>query len=57
MFVGGLKDQPEEELKEYFSKFGKVVNVNIVTDQDGKRKGFCFIEFDDYDPVDKCVCE
>lgn len=56
MFVGGLKEQSEEELKSYFGTFGNIISTNIVMDkQTGKRKGYAFIEFDDYDPVDKAL--
>ncbi|XP_022113489.1 heterogeneous nuclear ribonucleoprotein 87F [Pieris rapae] len=57
LFIGGIKDDhDEEQLKEYFSNFGEVKNVSIVTDKTtGKKRGFGFVEFEDYDPVDK-IC-
>ena len=57
VFVGGLKeDMEDEDLREYFSMFGNVTEVTRLTEKDtGKKRGFGFVEFDDYDPVDKCI--
>ncbi|XP_025416821.1 heterogeneous nuclear ribonucleoprotein A1-like isoform X2 [Sipha flava] len=56
MFVSGIKEQTEEELREYFGQYGNILNLQIVTDKEtGQRKGFGFIEFDDSDAVDKAV--
>merc|ERR1719273_2881639 len=57
IFLGGLKDGvSDENLKEYFGEFGKVVQVEQMTDKaTGRKRGFGFIEFDDYDPVDKLM--
>ncbi|XP_068152325.1 ribonucleoprotein RB97D isoform X3 [Drosophila tropicalis] len=59
LFVGGLKDNHDEEcLREYFVQFGHVVSVKLLTDKTtGKRRGFAFIEFDDYDAVDKAILQ
>lgn len=57
LYVGGLPNDAEDEhLKEYFHQFGKILNARIVTEKDSqKKRGFGFVEFDDYDPVDKIV--
>lgn len=57
MFVGGLKDDTTEEMiRSVFSEYGNIKEVELISDKNtGKIKGFCFVTFDDYDPVDKCV--
>lgn len=57
IFVGGIKeDTDEEHLREYFGQFGKIEEVNIMTEKNSdKRRGFAFITFDDHDSVDRIV--
>lgn len=59
VFVGGIKDNIDEtSLKEYFEQFGAVQAIDVVTDKDtGKKRGFAFVTFEDYDTVDKIVCK
>merc|ERR1719232_1219162 len=57
VFVGGLKEEmTEDDIRQYFETFGKITSVTRLTEKDtGKPRGFGFVEFDDYDPVDKCI--
>ncbi|GFN78889.1 heterogeneous nuclear ribonucleoprotein a1 [Plakobranchus ocellatus] len=57
MFVGGLKeDTTEEMIRNTFAEYGEIKQVELISDKNtGKIKGFCFVTFDDYDPVDKLV--
>lgn len=57
IFLSGIKDEIQtEDLQEYFSKFGEVKEVDIIVEKEtGRKRGFAFITFNDYDPVDKVV--
>lgn len=59
LFVGGLKEgMTEEHLKDYFGKYGKIEDCIVMKDKEsGKPRGFGFVSFDDYDPIDKIVLE
>ncbi|CAL1283681.1 unnamed protein product [Larinioides sclopetarius] len=37
----------EEDLKEIFSKYGKIIDVKIPLKEDGKKRGFAFVEFEE----------
>ncbi|XP_054720911.1 heterogeneous nuclear ribonucleoprotein A1, A2/B1 homolog [Uloborus diversus] len=57
LFVGGLKPEMDERtLKEHFSSFGLVRKVELMVDRrTNTPRGFAFVEFEDYDPVDKVM--
>lgn len=59
VFVGGLKDVHDEQvLGEHFKQFGSVLNVKVLVDKNtGRKRGFAYVEFDDYDSADKAVCK
>ncbi|CAG0896096.1 unnamed protein product [Cyprideis torosa] len=57
LFIGGIKDEHDEDaLTNYFSEYGKVVSATVAVDKNtDKKRGFAFVEFDDYDPADKVI--
>jgi len=59
IFIGGIRDNVDEQsLKDYFAGFGSVVVCEIPYDNELQRpKGFAFVTFDDFDPVDKLVAK
>ncbi|XP_065569965.1 heterogeneous nuclear ribonucleoprotein A1, A2/B1 homolog [Artemia franciscana] len=57
VFIGGLnKDVEDKDLRDYFEKYGTITDAAVgKTDISGIYCGF--VEFDDYDPVDKIILE
>ncbi|ORM39528.1 putative RNA-binding protein [Babesia sp. Xinjiang] len=57
IFVGGISDTvTEEEFKEYFEKFGPVMNYNFIVDKaTNKPRGFGFIIYENPSDVDKAI--
>ncbi|VDO87240.1 unnamed protein product [Haemonchus placei] len=57
LYVSGVReDHTEEMFTEYFGKYGNVLKSEIILDKvTNKPRGFAFVTFDDYDPVDRCV--
>ena len=57
-YVGNLPFKAEEStVKELFSKFGTVVDVNIITDNGGRPKGFAFVTLKEKDKGDEVIKE
>jgi RNA-binding protein Musashi len=57
MFIGGLNwDTTEQGLRDYFSKFGEVIDFTIMRDNaTGKSRGFGFLTFADPKSVDEVI--
>eukprot|EP00899_Mesostigma_viride_P005612 jgi/Mesvir1/15051/Mv14703-RA.1 len=46
-----------DKLKEMFSKFGEVSNVIVMCDNEGKSKGFGFVNFKDHEAAGRAIDE
>jgi RNA recognition motif-containing protein len=59
IILGGLTwDTTQEDLREYFSSFGNVLDCSIKHDPStGRSRGFAFLVFDSKDMVDKILSQ
>ena len=59
MFLGGLPSSiTETDLRAYFGRYGEVVEVVIMYDQEKKKaRGFGFLSFVSEDAVDRAVVD
>lgn len=56
IFVGNLGFKTSDvQIKKFFSSCGNVTGVRIATHEDGKRKGFCHVDFDSADACQAAV--
>ncbi|CAI9726191.1 nuclear ribonucleoprotein A1-like [Octopus vulgaris] len=59
LFIKGVsEDTTETDIKQSFSPYGIIKDIEMPKDlRTGQQKDFCFVTFDDYDSVDKCVIQ
>ncbi len=59
LFVGGLPyGIDSSQLEEMFSKYGKLISCDVITDRySGQSKGFGFVEMEDDKAADKAITE
>jgi len=57
LFVGGLPyTVTSSQLEEMFSKFGKVVSCDVISDRySGQSKGFAFVEMENDKEADEAI--
>ncbi len=57
IFVGGVSQEAsEQDFKEFFQQFGRVVDATLMMDKDtGRPRGFGFVTFDSEAAVEKCL--
>ncbi|KAG7470090.1 hypothetical protein MATL_G00135610 [Megalops atlanticus] len=49
------EDMDDEKLKEVFGKYGPVLSIRVMTDDNGKSKGFGFVSFERHEDAQKAV--
>nr|XP_023675932.1 polyadenylate-binding protein 1 [Paramormyrops kingsleyae] len=51
------EDMDDEKLKEVFSKYGTAMSIRVMTDENGKSRGFGFVSFERHEDAQKAVDE
>uniref|UniRef100_A0A7N6AKI2 Polyadenylate-binding protein n=1 Tax=Anabas testudineus TaxID=64144 RepID=A0A7N6AKI2_ANATE len=49
------EDMDDEKLKELFGKYGPALSIRVMTDENGKSKGFGFVSFERHEDAQKAV--
>ncbi|MBI2414895.1 RNA-binding protein [candidate division WWE3 bacterium] len=58
IFVGNLDyTTNHNQFKELFDKFGVIISARVVTDDEGRSKGFGFVDFESEEDANKAVSE
>ncbi|MCP9263243.1 Polyadenylate-binding protein [Dirofilaria immitis] len=58
VYIKNFADELDKEaLEKLFSKFGKITSAAVMTDADGKSKGFGFVAFESPEDAEKAVTE
>lgn len=59
IYIGNLHEQVKEsQVRDLFSKFGSIVNINVITDMEtGLTKGFGFVEMNEANDGRKAISE
>lgn len=57
IYVGNLPfSATEDEVREKFEEFGRVLSVNLISDRDtGRPRGFGFVEMEDGEQADEAI--
>ncbi|KEZ45173.1 hypothetical protein SAPIO_CDS2623 [Scedosporium apiospermum] len=57
IFVGGVSQETtDQEFRDYFAQFGRVVDATLMMDKDtGRPRGFGFVTFENESGVDACL--
>lgn len=58
VYIKNFADELDKEaLEKLFSKYGKITSAAVMTDADGKSKGFGFVAFENPEDAEKAVTE
>jgi polyadenylate-binding protein len=49
------EDTTDEQLREMFGEYGKIVSAKVMSSDDGRSKGFAFVSYEDHDAAHACV--
>lgn len=45
----------EEKMRDMFEAYGKIISAKVMTDQEGKSRGFGFVSFEDHEAAQRAV--